>query len=481
MLSVLSRGSLCVFVLLGSVASAAELTELDPVDVVDVSRGWIPSGVYIGERLDRDALSGAPQQQLDDVLRSVPGFRLYRRSGSAVAHPTTQGANLRSVGPSGASRSVLLRDGIPVNDPFGGWVHWSRYSTLSLDGVSVIHDGGVNPWGQMSLGGTVSLETRPQGNTDFTVAEVVSGEHVDVGFQGAFSQQISDGGARVNGSASIGQYPGYVIVKESQAGGIDVPAELEYGSLDVGVSVPVSDRWTLGAELGYFDEERVNGTPATGSSVEAADVSFRLAEMDAEGWQTEWILYMQDQEFESRFSRVDDERSSERLVLDQYEVPSDAFGFIQRGQIELNDAHTLHAGVDVRRVSGETRERYRNLGEGFTRHRVAGGDQWSGGVHISDDWAATERLRVHGSIRLDYSVNDGERRESDLGTGETLLDENFDDEDYLRVGYRFAGEWHASDVLVWRNSLYRGYRQPTLNELYRPFRVGNTLPKRIQN
>ena len=465
----------CTLVLcFGSALGAAELTELEPVEVVGDSRGWIPSGVFIGERLARADLAHAPQQQLDDILRGVPGFRLYRRSGSAVAHPTTQGANLRSVGPSGASRSLVLRDGIPINDPFGGWVYWSRYPASTMSGVSVIHDGGVNPWGQMSLGGTISLETRFQEDSDLTTAEIVSGEHVDVGLQGMLSREITSG-TRVCAGASVGQHPGYSIIKESQAGPIDVPAELEYGSVDVGIRHALSDRWIVGAEFGYFDEERVNGTPATGSSVEAADFSVRLMEADASGWQTEWILYAQDREFESRFSRVDDDRSGERLVLDQYDVPSDALGFIQRGQLALNDAHTLHAGVDVRRVSGMTHERYRNLGDGFTRQREAGGEQWSGGVHVSDDWAAAERLRIHGSVRLDYSVNDGERQESDLATGEVLLDEVFDDETYARVGYRLASEWQASDALVWRNSLYRGYRQPTLNELYRPFRVGNDI------
>ena len=69
---------------------------------------------------------GNPGVSLDDRLRDIPGFSLLRRSSSLVAHPTTQGVSLRGIGSSGASRTLVLWDGIPVNDPFGGWVYWTR-------------------------------------------------------------------------------------------------------------------------------------------------------------------------------------------------------------------------------------------------------------------------------------------------------------------------------------------------------------------
>ena len=63
---------------------------------------------------------------LDDALRFVPGFTLFRRTGSRVANPTAQGVTLRGLGGSGASRALVLDDGMPMNDPFGGWVYWGR-------------------------------------------------------------------------------------------------------------------------------------------------------------------------------------------------------------------------------------------------------------------------------------------------------------------------------------------------------------------
>jgi outer membrane receptor for Fe3+-dicitrate len=59
---------------------------------------------------------------LDDALRQTPGFSHFRRSSSRVANPTTQGVTLRGVSGSGASRTLVLADGVPLNDPFGTWV-----------------------------------------------------------------------------------------------------------------------------------------------------------------------------------------------------------------------------------------------------------------------------------------------------------------------------------------------------------------------
>jgi outer membrane receptor for ferrienterochelin and colicin len=100
---------------------------LEPV-VVTVTRteqkvGDAPASVTV---LTREDISLSPSQTVDGLLRQVPGFSLFRRSSSLVTHPTTQGLSLRGIGPSGTSRALVLVDGIPVNDAFGGWVYWSR-------------------------------------------------------------------------------------------------------------------------------------------------------------------------------------------------------------------------------------------------------------------------------------------------------------------------------------------------------------------
>ena len=76
------------------------------------------------------------RDRLDEALEQAPGFSLFRRTSSLGANPTTQGVSLRSFAPSGASRSLVTLDGVPQNDPFGGWVIWTALPAESLAGAA---------------------------------------------------------------------------------------------------------------------------------------------------------------------------------------------------------------------------------------------------------------------------------------------------------------------------------------------------------
>ena len=75
-------------------------------------------------RLDAAVLDRSTR--LDEALRSVPAVSLFRRTSSLAANPTTQGISLRAIAPSGAGRTLVTLDSVPLNEPFGGWVIWSR-------------------------------------------------------------------------------------------------------------------------------------------------------------------------------------------------------------------------------------------------------------------------------------------------------------------------------------------------------------------
>src|SRR6266550_882533 len=104
------------------------------------------------------ALSASPA--IDDSLRQVPGFTLFRRSGSRTANPTAQGASLRGVGGSGASRALVLDDGIPLNDPFGGWIFWGRVPRAALERIEVVRGGASDVYGSGAMSGVVQFIRR---------------------------------------------------------------------------------------------------------------------------------------------------------------------------------------------------------------------------------------------------------------------------------------------------------------------------------
>jgi outer membrane cobalamin receptor len=134
---------------------------LEPVVVsagrVEQALQDVPSNVTV---LTRDDIERSAARTVDDLLRQIPGFSLFRRSSSLVANPTTQGVSLRGIGPSGVSRTLVLLDGVPLNDPFGGWVCWSKVPLESIERIEVVRGGGSALYGNYALGGVINIVTR---------------------------------------------------------------------------------------------------------------------------------------------------------------------------------------------------------------------------------------------------------------------------------------------------------------------------------
>src|SRR3989475_5960190 len=117
----------------------------------------VAAAVIVVPRLE---LELSPAKTLDELLPIVPSLGLFRRSSSLAADPSSQGVTLRGVGP-GVSRSLVLVDGIPANDPFGGWVYWRAIPRLGIQQVEVVPGGGSALYGNYALSGVSQGVSRP--------------------------------------------------------------------------------------------------------------------------------------------------------------------------------------------------------------------------------------------------------------------------------------------------------------------------------
>src|SRR4051794_20103063 len=106
--------------------------------------------------LDPKQIEQQPGVNLDDRLRAIPGFTLFRRASSLVANPTTQGVSLRGLGSSGASRTLIVWDGVPMNDPFGGWVYWTRLSPQEMERIEISRGASTSVFGDRAMSGAIS-------------------------------------------------------------------------------------------------------------------------------------------------------------------------------------------------------------------------------------------------------------------------------------------------------------------------------------
>lgn len=470
-----------LLILLASAGSlAAQLTL--PTLVVSAARTAEPSAQvpFAVTVFSGDQLRANPALTPDGALRSVPGFSLFRRSDSLSANPTAQGVSLRGLGPSGASRSLVLLDGVPLNDPFGGWVAWSKVPRESLAGAEVVRGGGATAWGNAALGGIVQLLTEPLA-TRHSFSDIRSGRLAVAGgdfatrsAELAVSQPVGPGTLQL--LARDFATDGFHLVAPGDRGPIDRAAASEHRWFAGRWRQEVSPGLQLTVTARTYDEDRNNGTPyqRNSSREDFASVAFAGSSGTAFAWHA--VAYAQDQRFASAFSAVNATRTAETPASNQFAVPATAYGAAWTGVWKrANDARTS-AGLDWRHVRGETREHFLFSAGDFTRRRVAGGTQSVAGLFALHERTLAPALRGTLGGRLDFwRESDGRRRETERATGNVLRHDTYAGRDGVEFSPSTGLVWSVAPGWRARAAAQHSFRRPTLNELYRPFRVGSVI------
>jgi len=273
-------------------------------------------------QLTRQDLQDTPALQLDDDLRQVPGFSLYRRSSSRTANPTTQGVSLRGLGANGASRALVLEDGIPLNDPFGGWVYWDRVPAEAISDVEISQEGGSSLYGSDALGGVVQFVSRPT---------QPSGIALDTSYGNQNTPDLSlwAGGQKGKWESSFAagvlNTDGYILTPEAERGSVDVRAGSRDGTADWMVGRKIGEQSEIFARGWYLDETRGNGTPLQRNDTKlgqgALGANLQLGSFGA----LTLRFYADTQTYQQTFSAVATDRDSETLT-DLQTVPSQGVG-----------------------------------------------------------------------------------------------------------------------------------------------------------
>ena len=418
--------------------------------------------------LSSAALDAVAAPAVDDALRQVAGFSLFRRSGSRFANPTAQGLSLRGLGASGASRALVLVDGVPQNDPFGGWVYWSRLPREAVDRLEVQRGGASDLYGSSALGGVVQAVTRPIGEGRAGEGELSGGSLGT--FDGSWSSRARRGawGARL--SARAFRTDGYVPVSAPERGPVDTEASSRHAGADLLVERRRGGS-RLFARAEAFGERRENGTPLQTNETRLVAGALGADGGGASPWSAR--AWGQGQVYEQAFSAIAADRSREDLTRRQ-RVPASAFGASAQRARSLGSRHRLLAGVEASIVDGTTEETVFVRGAA-TSLVEAGGAARSAAAFVQDLFQAAPRLLLTASARADGWWLRGGRTHTTPLAGGASSETTFADRGASAASPRLGALFRASGSVSLVASAYGAFRAPTLNELYRSFRLGDTL------
>jgi outer membrane receptor protein involved in Fe transport len=427
-----------------------------------------PTSVVI---LSPAAIAASGALTTDDLLRQVPDFSLFRRTDSRTANPTSQGVSLRGLGASGASRALVLADGFPLNDPFGGWVFWDRVPRAEIERIEVASGGASHLYGSDALGGVINVFRKP-------VDE--SALYLETSYGNLNTPDLSFSGSKAAGpwagqiAGDFFHTDGYVGVPRDLRGAVDTQVASEHATGEAAGQRRFSfgNVFARGSLLG---EQRENGTPLQTNSATIRELDVG-ANLQSQAWGNLALRgYATRERYFQSFSSIADDRSSESLANLQ-RVPSQEVGFSAQWTRAVGAQQNLLAGVDETNVHGESDERGFFHGAPTTVSFV-GGRQANWGGYLEDMLRITSRLLLTVSGRVDQWSNfSAFAARLPVGGGPGTITA-FRDRSETFFSPRLALLHKLSSHVTLTASGYRSFRAPTLNELYRNFRVGNVVTK----
>jgi outer membrane receptor protein involved in Fe transport len=407
---------------------------------------------------------------LDDGLRQVAGFSTFRRTSGRQSNPTTQGVSLRGVGSTGASRTAVVEDGVSLNDPFGGWVQWNRVIQPLITEVEVLRGGASGLYGSSALSGAIIIRPLDRRDGRFS-AELFGGSQNTIGANGRLAEMFK--GSLLTGGFSSLRTRGYIPIDESARGTVDSFAGVRYDSFQARYAGKLNEGLHILFKPSIFGEVRTNGTGVQTNRTHSKSLIAGVSYI-SEPLQISARVNGINQVYDQMFSTVAAIRNSESLNRVQ-RVPVRSLGYSVNSVLTVSRDffNALNIGVESRVLRGASDEVSFVNGIPNTRTGVGGSQRFTS--LFMNNRFAKNRLVMNISVRGDFIGNRNGISVSTPVSTNTTTSTSFADRDYSSLSGRAGVSYQSTSRINIFASASTSFRAPTLNELYRGFRVGSVL------
>jgi outer membrane receptor protein involved in Fe transport len=418
--------------------------------------------VYV---LGPQQLADYPAIPLDDKLRQQAGFELFRRSSSRVQNPTSQGISLRGLGSTAASRTLVLQDNVPLNDPFGGWIHWNETPQDAISAVALATGGGSDLYGSSALGGVINVSLAQPTPALFDLSALGGGQDTS-----SISGRVDAGTPHYRQLLAVDSYrtAGYIPIAPSLAGPIDQPSNVHYQTVRTETDRLFSGTNRLFLIGNVLNEARNNGTIIQTNGT-------RLWRYIGGGdWSaTPTItgrarLFGSNEGYRQTFSSTNAARTIENLTRLQ-RVRSQELGASTDASAAFKDIAVV-TGFDIRDIRATDNEnpisanRPNGLANTSARQRFIGG--FGEALGSRGPWSAALSLRLDSVANLDTHT-----LTAATATAPVIPTATPNRTEFI-PSPRFGVVRQLGSVGTIHASVFRAFRTPTMNELYRTGQVG---------
>ncbi|MEE4293227.1 MAG: TonB-dependent receptor [Xanthomonadales bacterium] len=413
--------------------------------------------------LDREDIEEFSMRTVDDILRQIPGFSTLRAEDSISSAAVVNTVSLRGLGGNAASRTLVMLDGIPLNNPNSSEIFWARIPKHQIERIEVVRGGGANSWGNLSMGGVINIVTeKPRED--------------GLGFTGSLGYPLTiDAGLSASDVAGKWRYSAYAEYYDTD-GYLSVPAQFEvpadrnvwkkHGILNARAEYRAGENTRLFLGANGFSEDRGGGSEIDINLTENRSADIGMETLTGDGGSWTFRAFYDDNELEDW--TADFSPSGESETVRSLDIQSTgALGASLVWAKSLPGGHEINAGADYRWTDLDYAEYSRYLGTTPRTVTNLAAAQDMGGVFIQGGWQVSERWRVNGSLRYDYFTNTGSDQALDLESGLETDRNYYASNSETTINPSIGAIYRLNDSVSFRAAAYRGFRAPTLRELYR--------------
>jgi len=402
---------------------------------------------------------------LDGQLRLVPGVEAFRGAGALVANPSSQGLSLRGLGSTSASRTLVTQDDVPLNDAFGGWIHWEELPELSIHNVELVRGGASDLYGSSAIGGVVNVIPRHPSSNVFELKS-------SYGAQGTYEDSALAEGRRghwgVLTTGGVLGTNGFITLTPASRGTIDQNSNVHAQN---GMLLLEHEQGALRmfSRISAMNEARDNGTSLQRNGTRLWRASTGADWSPSSGWANGSSLtfraYGSSEHYRQTFSTIAVTRNFESLNRFA-KTPNDELGAVMHWNKPLAPGLLLVVGADTHDVRANDQEVV-IAKTGAISHVNLSVRQRQTGAYAETLWTHGN-WTVSGSGRVDWFSNfDGRQWAPVVQTVPNLSERVFNPR--LGVSRKLGSHFAVS------GSGFRAYRAPSPNELYRSTQVGSLL------
>jgi len=432
----------------------------DSVDLGDVSVtatktqrkvSDVPASINIVTQKD---IENSVALSANELLKNVAGLNI-RNSMGLMSVGTTNKIFMRGFGGSDA-RSLLLIDGVPMNDPYTGAAEWNQIPMSSIQRIEVVKGSGSSLYGSNAMGGVINIITKKPKEQKTDVSLSYGDMNTKIGSI-ATSGKIDKFGYFLSGQ--MAKSDGYVADVAANQKSNTIKRGVERENANLKFSYDIDDSSDISASYIYYHNQAIGVLDVPGGynpyEQTMHTLQARYAKYFDNSSDMKITIYSKPGENSYDSLKYDATYQTELVYKDVGKT--DDFGSTLQYTYPLEN-HVITTGIDYKNSYAEKEDTYASSDVILTK-----GSQDYYGVFAQDEWFVNEQFILNIGARVDYYKNHSGEMHDEVNSIDTI----YENKSFNAFSPKIGAVYHATNSTSIRASLGKAFRAPTVNDLYR--------------